>query len=152
SNAPIEIRLVEHLGGTDWKAVMFGDGDWRIPTELRELPEGLAAGCVVEIARDFTAEIVEVSRESRRLVTIRFSKRGLDMWTAIYAHGRPIQYSYLKSDLALWSVQTVYASRPWAVEMPSAGQPLTWAALLELKRRGVGVASVTHAAGISSAG
>ena len=35
------------------------------------------------------------------------------MWTGIYAYGHPIQYAYLKSDLALWSVQTAYASRPW---------------------------------------
>jgi S-adenosylmethionine:tRNA ribosyltransferase-isomerase len=74
------------------------------------------------------------------------------MWTGIYAYGHPIQYAYLKSDLALWSVQTVYASRPWAVEMPSAGHPLTWRVLLELKRRGVGVAWLTHAAGVSAIG
>ena len=74
------------------------------------------------------------------------------MWTGIYAYGRPIQYSYLKDDLAPWSVQTAYASRPWAVEMPSAGRPLSWQILLELKRRGIRLARVTHAAGISATG
>jgi S-adenosylmethionine:tRNA ribosyltransferase-isomerase len=74
------------------------------------------------------------------------------MWAGIYAYGRPIQYSYLKDDLALWSVQTAYASRPWAMEMPSAGQPLTWSILLALKRKGVRLAWLTHAAGLSAAG
>jgi S-adenosylmethionine:tRNA ribosyltransferase-isomerase len=74
------------------------------------------------------------------------------MWSGIYAHGRPIQYSYLSEAQPLWSVQTVYASRPWAVEMPSAGYSLTWKTLLELKKRGVRLARVTHAAGLSSTG
>jgi S-adenosylmethionine:tRNA ribosyltransferase-isomerase len=74
------------------------------------------------------------------------------MWAGIYAYGRPVQYAYLKDDLALWSVQTMYASRPWAMEMPSAGRPLNWSTILELKRRGIGIASLTHAAGLSSVG
>jgi S-adenosylmethionine:tRNA ribosyltransferase-isomerase len=152
SDVPIEIRLLHHKGGSDWKAVLLGAGDWRTPTELREPPEKLAAHSTLRIANDFTAEIVDVDDEFGRLVTLRFSRRGADMWTAVYAYGRVIQYSYLKSDLPLWSVQTAYASRPWAVEMPSAGCPLTWRILLELKRRGIGVVSLTHAAGISSIG
>ena len=152
SDVPIEIRLLQHEGGSHWKAVLLGSGDWRTPTELREPPEKLAAGSVLHIAPDFTAEILDVAGESGRLVTLRFSRRGPDMWTAIYAYGHVIQYSYLKSDLPLWSVQTAYASRPWAIEMPSAGCPLSWRILLDLKRRGVGVASITHAAGISSIG
>src|SRR5262249_16901482 len=34
----------------------------------------------------------------------------------------------------------------------SAGRPLTWDTLLELKRKGVELASLTHAAGLSSTG
>ena len=47
---------------------------------------------------------------------------------------------------------TSYASRPWALEMPSAGRPLTWSLIRELGRRGIGVARLTHAAGLSSTG
>ena len=36
--------------------------------------------------------------------------------------------------------------------MPSAGRPLTFASLLALRRGGVGVAALTHAAGLSSTG
>jgi len=155
SDAPLEIRLLHHLGGSDWKAVVLGSGDWRTPTELREAPERLPPGSMLRISKDFTAEVIGFGgfgNGSGRLITLRFSRHGLDMWTGIYAYGRPIQYAYLKSDLALWSVQTAYASRPWAVEMPSAGHPLTWRILLELKSRGIGLAWLTHAAGVSATG
>jgi S-adenosylmethionine:tRNA ribosyltransferase-isomerase len=36
--------------------------------------------------------------------------------------------------------------------MPSAGRPLAWSLLLGLRARGVGLARVTHAAGLSSTG
>jgi S-adenosylmethionine:tRNA ribosyltransferase-isomerase len=152
SGGSIEIRLVGQIGESDWKAVLMGEGSWEIPTELRDLPEPMSVGTHLKIAREFSAEILEVAAESCRLVTLRFSKRGSAMWSGIYAYGRPIQYSYLSEDLPLWSVQTVYASRPWAAEMPSAGYPLTWKTLLEIKRRGIRLARLTHAAGLSSAG
>jgi S-adenosylmethionine:tRNA ribosyltransferase-isomerase len=152
NGAPVEIRLVGQIGETEWKAVLMGEGTWRIPTELRDLPEPARLGSHFEISREFSAEVIEVAAESCRLVTLRFSNRADAMWNGIYAYGRPIQYSYLSGDLPLWSVQTVYASRPWAVEMPSAGYPLAWKTLLELKRRGVRLARLTHAAGLSSGG
>jgi S-adenosylmethionine:tRNA ribosyltransferase-isomerase len=89
---------------------------------------------------------------SPRLVELSFDLEGEDLWAAIYAAGRPVQYAYLTEDLALWSVQTVFAARPWAAEMPSAGRPFTWEILLALRRRGVGVVALTHAAGLSSTG
>jgi S-adenosylmethionine:tRNA ribosyltransferase-isomerase len=148
----IEIRLLRQARDSAWLAVLLGEGDWRTPTELRDPPASVSAGDCLQIAGDFVAQIVETSDVSDRLVTLQFNRSEADMWAGIYAYGRPIQYSYLKHDLPLWSVQTAYASRPWAVEMPSAGYPLTWSILLELKRRGVELASLTHAAGLSSAG
>jgi len=150
SGAPVEIRLIHHLGESDWKAILMGPGSWRVPTELRDLPEIMGVGNRLEIAETFTAEVIHVAAESQHLVTVRLSRQGMDMWAGIYAYGRPIQYSYLEDDLQLWSVQTAYASRPWAAEMPSAGYPLAWSILLELKRRGIGIAWLTHAAGLSA--
>src|SRR5262249_40227020 len=63
-----------------------------------------------------------------------------------------VQYSHVEAPLDLWDLQTSYGSRPWAVEAPSAGLPLTGATLLALRRAGVGLAAVTHAAGLSSTG
>jgi S-adenosylmethionine:tRNA ribosyltransferase-isomerase len=70
----------------------------------------------------------------------------------LYAAGTPVQYSYMETPLELWDVQTSFASRPWAVEMPSAARPLRGAILQALRRRGVGFATLTHAAGLSATG
>ena len=152
TGSPMEIRLAQDLGEGLWRAVLFGSGDWRTPTELRDPPEALTPGTVIEIRENFSATIAEVSPISDRLVTLRFNRSGSELWTALYAYGRPIQYSYHHRDLPLWSVQTAYASRPWAVEMPSAGQPFTWSTLLALRRRGITIAWITHAAGLSAVG
>ena len=152
SGAQMEIRLAQDLGNGTWRAVLFGAGDWRTATELRDPPDSLERGAVLEIAENFVAEIIEVASLSSRLVTIRFSRTGSSFWAALYAYGRPIQYSYHLNDLPLWSVQTVYAARPWSMEMPSAGQPLTWSILLALKRRGIKLGWLTHSAGLSAIG
>jgi S-adenosylmethionine:tRNA ribosyltransferase-isomerase len=85
-------------------------------------------------------------------VALRFAVSGDELWDALYREGRPVQYAYLAHELPLWAVQTVYAARPWAFEMPSAGRPLSWQTLLALRRKGVRWASLTHAAGLSSTG
>jgi S-adenosylmethionine:tRNA ribosyltransferase-isomerase len=85
-------------------------------------------------------------------VEIAFDRDGAAFWTALYRHGRPVQYSYLERPLALGDVQTAYAVRPWAAETPSAGRPLTWGLLAALRAAGVRTAAVTHAAGLSSTG
>ena len=149
---PIEIRLIRQAQHSDWLAVLLGDGDWRTATELRDPPVKVSVGDRLQISVNFDAEVVRISDKSDRLVTLRFNRSAPEMWTGIYAYGRPIQYSHLKNDLQLWSVQTVYASRPWAMEMPSAGHPLAWSILLELKRRGISLAWLTHAAGLSAVG
>jgi S-adenosylmethionine:tRNA ribosyltransferase-isomerase len=74
------------------------------------------------------------------------------LWQALYDGGVPVQYAHRSDRLPLWSVQTAYAGRPWAAEMPSAGRPLTWDTVLGLRRAGIAVASLTHAAGLSSTG
>jgi S-adenosylmethionine:tRNA ribosyltransferase-isomerase len=63
-----------------------------------------------------------------------------------------VQYAYLRHAIELGTVQTRFAGRPWAAEMPSAGRPLTWNTLLALRARGVGLAALTHAAGLSATG
>jgi S-adenosylmethionine:tRNA ribosyltransferase-isomerase len=87
-----------------------------------------------------------------RRVELDASITGDELWHAIYAAGAPVQYAHRRDALDLWTVQTAYAARPWAVEMPSAGRPLTWDVLLGLRRAGVEVAMLTHAAGLGSTG
>jgi S-adenosylmethionine:tRNA ribosyltransferase-isomerase len=146
---PIELRLVGADGDGSFRGVLFGAGDWRQRTEDR--PALPASSVRLQFGR-LNARIVERASLSSRLVRVAFDASGDALWAALYREGRPVQYSYAKDPLPLWAVQTVYASRPWAFEMPSAGRPLTWEILLALRRRGVSWASVTHAAGLSATG
>lgn len=148
----VEIRLVGPGPDDTWQAVLFGDGDWRDDTDDRPLVTGLSPGDRLRIEPEWSAELVTFDDASRRRATVRFDRRGAAFWQSLYRSGRPIQYRHVSAPLALWDVQTRYASRPWAAEMPSAGHPLTWDVLLALLRKGVAIAPLTHGAGISATG
>jgi S-adenosylmethionine:tRNA ribosyltransferase-isomerase len=154
NGAPFELRLLSHEGGesTRWRAVIFGRGDFRQRTEDRPPPPRLVEGARARVAGGATVRVLSVAPQSPRLLRIEFESDAASMWGAIYGNGRPVQYSYVQMPLALWHVQSSFTGRPWAVEPPSAGRPLTFAVLEKLRRRGVGIASVTHAAGLSSTG
>ncbi len=147
----VEVRLLGSAHGGDFTAVLFGGGDWRARTEDRP-PPPLREQDRLILGKDLVATLTGVSPLSARLVTLRFDREGEALWSALYLHGRPVQYSYIERPLALVHVQTAYASRPWAAELPSAGRPLTLGLLLRLRRGGVGLATLTHAAGLSSTG
>ncbi|MDC0716008.1 S-adenosylmethionine:tRNA ribosyltransferase-isomerase [Nannocystis bainbridge] len=150
-SADLEVRLTG-VGGATWRAALLGAGDWRTPTERRPPPPALRVGDRLVFSEALTAAVVGVSPVSPRLCELRFDREGAALWAALYRLGRPVQYAHVREPLALWSVQTVFAARPWAAEMPSAGRPLDWDTLLALRRAGVEIAAVTHAAGLSSTG
>lgn len=148
---PIELRLIGAEPDGSWRAVAFGAGDHHTPTERRPLPPRLTPGARIELPGLF-ASVEQVLPPSPRLLRVRFDAQGADLWSRLYRAGRPVQYSYVSVPLELWDVQTAYASVPWAAEAPSAGHPFDTALLLALRRRGVEIATVTHAAGLSSTG
>jgi S-adenosylmethionine:tRNA ribosyltransferase-isomerase len=150
--APVEVRLVPPVGGPRVAAVLFGAGDHATPTEHRPPPPPLAPGDVLVLGGRLRARVVAIAGRQATLDLDPGSPEPEALWQAIYAAGRPVQYAHRAAPLPLWAVQTVYASRPWSAEMPSAGRPLTWDLLLALRRRGIGVASLTHAAGLSATG
>jgi S-adenosylmethionine:tRNA ribosyltransferase-isomerase len=182
SGVPVEVRLAgagdcggDGGGGGDggrggddcWRAALFGAGDWRQRTEDRPPPPAVGigeelrfggtgargrAGRLGRPGGPLRATIASVDARSPRLVSLRFAARGVALWRALYRAGRPVQYSHTAQPLALWQVQTAYAARPWAAEAPSAGLALSWELLLDLRRSGIAIARVTHAAGLSSIG
>jgi len=151
-NRPVEIRLASQLSERRWQAVIFGEGDWRTPTERRPAPPRLKAGEEISFAGDFNAMVVKESPLSSRLLDLEFNRSGEALWSGIYRYGKPVQYSYLTEELNLWSVQNVYCGRPWAVEMPSAGHALDWPLLMKLREVGIQTATLTHGAGLSATG
>ncbi|HWE25308.1 MAG TPA: S-adenosylmethionine:tRNA ribosyltransferase-isomerase [Myxococcales bacterium] len=148
---PVEVRLLGTLQSGAFRAVLFDGADWRTPTERRAPPPLLAAGSTIDFGQ-LSAVVEHVAPLSARLIELRFDRSGAALWSALYRIGRPVQYSHTAGSLELWHVQVAYASRPWAAEMPSAGRPLRWELLLALRERGVEIASVTHAAGLSATG
>jgi len=147
-----ELRLAGPPRAGRWPAVLFGAGDWRVDTDSRAAPDPVRACERLVLDDGSSVRIVAVSELSPRLLTVHFERSEAEVWPLLYRLGRPVQYAYVTEAVALPDVQTSYAGRPWAVEMPSAGRPLTWNLLLALKRRGVTVTTLTHAAGLSATG
>jgi S-adenosylmethionine:tRNA ribosyltransferase-isomerase len=146
-----EIRLLARDEDGTFRAVLFGAGDFRTKTEDRPQPARFARGSVLAFG-ELRASVVEVDPNEPRLVRLRFDRDGREFLQALYRVGRVVQYAYVERPLELWDVQNRYASRPWAFEPPSAGRPLTFGLFGELRARGVELARVTHAAGLSSTG
>jgi S-adenosylmethionine:tRNA ribosyltransferase-isomerase len=143
-----ELRLSAPVDGNRLYGVLFGPGDHRTRTEHRAAPPAIAVGDVVALG-ELHARVVAIIGRRVELIA-RESDDAL--WHALYASGKPVQYAHRRELMPLYTVQTAYASRPWAAEMPSAGRPLTWDVLLGLRRAKIEIATLTHAAGLSSTG
>ena len=144
----VELRLSAPVDGNRLYGVLFGAGDHTTRTEHRPAPPAVAVGEIIA----FGALHARVTAVSGRRVELIARETGDALWQALYASGKPVQYAHRRELLPLYAVQTAYAGRPWAAEMPSAGRPLTWDVLLGLRRAGVEIATLTHAAGLSSTG
>lgn len=152
----IELRLVGALDDRRFRVALLGSGDYRTPTEDRPAPPDVRTGDRLALGARLVADVVAV--DSERIVDVELgivdrpdAALG-EVWAELYRVGNPVQYAHVPEPLSLWDVQNVYAARPWAVEMPSAGRAIGIDTLLALRRRGVAVATVTHAAGLSSIG
>jgi len=155
SGCVIEIRLAgRHSLAADGIrhsiAVVFGAGDFRIRTEDRQQPPELKTGD--QLALGPLRATVEGILGHPRLVQLVFDGSPNEIWEGLARHGRPIQYSHVRTPLALWDVWTPIAGPPVAFEPPSAGFALDWNTVGSLKERGVQFATITEAAGISSTG
>jgi S-adenosylmethionine:tRNA ribosyltransferase-isomerase len=155
SGAPIEVRLTGrrtlHVDDVRaFSAIVFGAGDHRTRTEDRAAPPPLHAGDALQLGP--LGAVVQRTLAHPRLIELRFEGAVDAIWASIARHGRPIQYAHVQEPLALWDVWSAIAAPPVAFEPPSAGFVLDWALLHALRERGIGFATLTHAAGISSTG
>jgi S-adenosylmethionine:tRNA ribosyltransferase-isomerase len=149
----IEVRLaawVTAFDPTRFVAVAFGPGDYRTPTEERAAPPTLSPGDRLRLGP--LVAVVERLLDHPRLFELRFLGRRGTILAGLARHGRPIQYAHVPVPLELWSVWTSLAAAPIAFEAPSAGFALDWHTLTSWRRRGVELATLTLAAGISSTG
>ena len=151
----IEVRLAGRRSldpgqVNDFSAVVFGAGDFRTRTEDRPQPPALASGDRLVLGP--LRATVEGLLGHPRWVWLHFDGSPSGIWEGLARHGRPIQYSHVPGPLALWDVWTPLAGPPVAFESPAAGFALDWRVLASLAARGIRVATLTHAAGLSSTG
>src|SRR5690606_24544633 len=148
-----EVRLVAHGARPgEFTALLFGPGDHRTPTERRPPPPGVELGQRLCFGGGLEAVVTAVDAQAPRLIQLGFSRSGAELLQALYRLGRPVQYAHVPEALEVWDVQNRYGGRPWGFELPSAGCALYGELLLALRQRGVAIATLTHAAGISSTG
>ncbi len=155
TGASIEVRLANRtsLAAADvrtFTAVVFGAGDFHMRTEDRGLPPPLASGDRLVLG-PLSATVAAVL-DHPRLISLRFDGSTAAIWEGLARYGRPIQYTHIATPLALWDVWTPLAAVPVAFEPPSAGFALDWASISAMRERGIGLATLTLAAGISSTG
>jgi S-adenosylmethionine:tRNA ribosyltransferase-isomerase len=153
SSEPIEVRLAAWLSvwdPTKFVALAFGAGDHRTRTEDRAPPPALSPGDQLSLGP--LVAVVEGLLGHPRLFCLRFLCNRKAVLSGLARHGRPIQYAHVPQPLALWDVWTSLAANPIAFEPPSAGFALDWRTMNAWRRRGIGFATLTHAAGLSSTG
>jgi S-adenosylmethionine:tRNA ribosyltransferase-isomerase len=132
-------------------AVLFGLGDFRMPTERRPPPPAVRAGDRLALG-PLRATVSHHLMNHPRVVALSFDGALREIWAGLARHGRPIQYSHLPAPLALSDVWTPIAGLPAAFEPPSASFALDWRTVAAIRARGVRFATLTHVAGISSTG
>jgi S-adenosylmethionine:tRNA ribosyltransferase-isomerase len=153
SGEPIEVRLAAWVTPRDptrFVAIALGRGDHRTRTEDRAPPPPLSPGDRLTLGP--LVAVIERLCARPRLFTLRFVGDHKAIFAGLAHHGRPIQYAHVPEPLALWDVWTRIAADPIAFEPPSAGFALDWRLLAAWRQRGIGLATLTHAAGISSTG
>jgi S-adenosylmethionine:tRNA ribosyltransferase-isomerase len=153
SGEPIEVRLAAWVSAGDptrFLAIAFGAGDHRTRTQDRLPPPPLSSGD--QLAFGALEAVVERPLDPPCLIRLRFLGDRATVLAGLARHGAPIQYAHVPEPLALWDVWTRIAADPIAFEPPSASFALDWRTLSIWRRRGVGFATLTHAAGVSSTG
>ncbi|MEH7490739.1 S-adenosylmethionine:tRNA ribosyltransferase-isomerase [Neobacillus niacini] len=118
----VEIRLARRHNEETWDALIVTD-DVRL-------------GDILQFSSELSAVIIDM-KEGSPLKTILFSKKGTDLFNCIYALGEPVRYEYIHNKWELDYYQTVFASHPGSVEMPSAGRAFSWELLFKLQKKGI---------------
>jgi S-adenosylmethionine:tRNA ribosyltransferase-isomerase len=136
---PVEVRLADRRGSRRWDALVL-EGRTHAGREGMRLVFG----------DDLRARVLGRRRDLPFLWRLEFSRGGAALLDAIYRLGEPVRYTYVTDVLPVDLYQTVYASEPGSVEMPSAGRPLSWELLLRLRTMGVETTSLVLHTALSS--
>jgi S-adenosylmethionine:tRNA ribosyltransferase-isomerase len=171
AGASLEVRLaardVDGPGGEDgarpwgaverWAALVLGvpagGGDPAlVATDARPAPPALAPGERLRFAGGLGATVLGRHEEAAPLVWLGFDLTGERLAEALHRAGRPVRYAYVPRAWPLHQYQTLFAAGPGSAEMASAGRPFTVQTLRDLRARGIGLATISLHAGLSTYG
>ncbi|MGG3468944.1 S-adenosylmethionine:tRNA ribosyltransferase-isomerase [Neobacillus pocheonensis] len=130
----MEIRLARRKNDSTWEALAVS--------------EEVKRGDQLIFSKQFLGEVLEVNKK-RPFITIKFSKNGSALYDEIYAIGEPVRYEYINSPWELDYYQTVFATHPGSVEMPSAGRAFSWELLFKLQKKGIKLVFIQLHTGLS---
>lgn len=130
----VEVRLARRRSEDTWDALIVA-----APVKI---------GDTLHFSPELSATVVE-NKDNSPLMTIQFTKKGTDLFNIIYFLGEPIRYEYITQSWALDYYQTVFASHPGSVEMPSAGRAFSWELLFTLMQEGVQIDYIQLHTGLS---
>jgi S-adenosylmethionine:tRNA ribosyltransferase-isomerase len=154
--APLEVRLAAREGER-WAALALGvPGDGSdpalVPTDARPPAPPLEAGERLRFAGGLGATVLGRHQEAGPLVWLAFDTAGERLAEALHRAGRPVRYAYVPRPWPLHHYQTLFAAGPGSAEMASAGRPFTVQTLRDLRERGIGLATISLHAGLSTYG
>lgn len=127
----IRVRLSREVEDGIWDGLILGESSKKL-----EFMHGLKA-------------LVTGPGTEPPLVRLVFSCSSGRLLRELYRQGDVIRYEHVARSWPLQDYQTVYASIPGSVEMPSAGRAFTWRMLANLQKHGIRLAFVTLHAGLS---
>lgn len=118
----VEVRLARRRHEDIWDALVVANPV--IPGDQLVFSPELSATVIAD-------------KENSPLKIIHFTKKGTELFNIIYALGEPIRYEYIEQPWDLDYYQTIFASHPGSVEMPSAGRAFSWELIFKLKRKNI---------------
>lgn len=130
----VEIRLAHRKNESIWEALPVSGS--------------VKKDDVIRFSPTLTATIIDKSDDTP-FVTLAFNLCCSSLFNQIYDLGEPVRYEYIEEPWNLDYYQTVFATIPGSVEMPSAGRAFSWELLFRLQKKGVKIAYITLHTGLS---
>ncbi len=130
----VEVRLARRRSEDTWDALIVASP--------------LKIGDTLQFSAELSATVIE-NKDNSPLITIQFTKKGTDLFNLIYFLGEPIRYEYINQTWELDYYQTVFASQPGSVEMPSAGRAFSWELLFTLMQKEIQIDYIQLHTGLS---
>jgi len=123
-----------------------------VPTDARPPAPPLPPGERLSFAGGLAATVLGRHEEAAPLVWLAFDADGERLAEALHRAGRPVRYAYVPQAWPLHHYQTLFAAAPGSAEMASAGRPFTVQTVRALRDRGIGLATISLHAGLSTYG